>query len=374
MEIDGRTTEWEADEGIFQLNAQQVTEESWSDSKWGVNNDLHQVWVTWDADFLYVAVDAIIWDNNTVLLFDVRPGGMTAMTNLNSWRRNFTFQNQEPDLFLATWDGNTLPQLWDYRGSNQVTRFDATTFRTVATFAQGNRDRAMEAAIPWRYVLGERAERIFSTEIGDSVYRLPSGIDTLKFVNILTAGPDGTGGPDSAPDNLSCHTINSSDAVTIENYAAIPLDLDGDRIPDLGADVRGRLSFFFPPPVPCIRFEIADVQFATGADVRVSMGSILSPEEGRDLEFRMRLSPEVSPSDSLRHLLFSADVFDMRGRRVRSLFNESRRPVTHPGDPALDRWDGRDESGALVPGGIYILRVVIEPDANRFTKAFAVVR
>jgi hypothetical protein len=47
-----------------------------------------------------------------------------------------------------------------------------------------------------------------------------------------------------------------------------------------------------------------------------------------------------------------ADVFDARGRRIRSL---------HEGEtaagPQLLRWDGRGEGGGLVPAGIYWIRV-----------------
>ena len=229
--IDGITDEWQPDESVFQMNTsnpgEPVPEESISDSEWGFFNDLNQIRITWDADFLYVAVDAIIWNNNVILLFDTEPGGMTEMTNLNSWRRNFTFQGLRPDLFVATWDGNTLPQAWFWdEARKEVEKFIPESFSTAASFSQGAQGRALEAAIPWTFVLGDSAERVFSTDIGDSVYVLPDDIRDLKFVAVLTAGGDGTGGPDSAPDNLSGHETDGSAAVTIDNWATIPLDRD----------------------------------------------------------------------------------------------------------------------------------------------------
>ena len=70
----------------------------------------------------------------------------------------------------------------------------------------------------------------------------------------------------------------------------------------------------------------------------------------------------------------TAEIFDLRGEKVRTLYSGQRRVASAPGVPELDCWDGRDERGGLVPGGVYILRLVIEPDADRVTRAFTVVR
>ena len=239
--IDGITDEWELDESLFQTNEETGgLEESLSDSEWGFNNDLNQIRITWDARFLYVGVNAIIYDNNVVILFDTADGGMQEMTNLNSWRRNFVFQGIQPDLFLATWDGNTLPQVWGFVGRNQVSQTDSV--QTVASFSQGNQNRAMEAAIPWRFVLGGDVE----TEPlpgGDSTVVLPEGLESIRVVGVVTAGGDGTGGPDSAPDNLSGHTIDSSVQVTLDNWVEIVIDEDRDQRVDFGANVKSRTSF-----------------------------------------------------------------------------------------------------------------------------------
>ena len=77
MVIDGFSSEFEDDELIFidtekDVNGDGVPEvvpqERTDDSKWGFNNDLNQIKITWDADNLYVAVDGISWDNNIILL------------------------------------------------------------------------------------------------------------------------------------------------------------------------------------------------------------------------------------------------------------------------------------------------------------------
>ena len=37
-------------------------------------------------------------------------------------------------------------------------------------------------------------------------------------------------------------------------------------------------------------------------------------------------------------------------------------------------WDGRDQNGELVPPGIYIMRLVLEPNVSRLTRPVVVVR
>ncbi|GJM45549.1 MAG: hypothetical protein DHS20C21_23910 [Gemmatimonadota bacterium] len=372
--VDGITDEWEPDESLFQLNVSDpgnpVLEESLSDSKWGFQNDINQVRVTWDADFLYVAVDAIIFDNNVILLFDYRPGGMVAMTDISAWRRNFVFQGIQPDLFLATWDGNTLPQVWNVQG-NDATQQDATTFQTVATFSKGTQGRSMEAAIPWPFLLGPGAPFDFSTTYNDSVYTLPPDIHTLKVVAILTAGADGTGGPDSAPDNLQGHDVDGAQRVTVDNWAIIPLDLTSpggggaDGVVDFGADIRERLSFRVPPPIVGVRQEIREISFNA---------PIISPEQGGRLEFEVSLTPEVPASEDFRTVTMTAEVFNLSGNKVKTLYRESVRPASSPRDASVDLWDGRDERGRLVEGGTYLLRLVLEPESQREIKAFSVVR
>ena len=374
IEIDGLTREWAPDESLLQTNDSDPTtpvpEESISDSKWGFNNDVRQIRLSWDARFLYVAVDAIIWDNNVILLMDFKDGGMQEMTELNSWRRNFVFQGIEPDLFLATWDRNTLPQVWAVESSNNVTQKDATSFATAATFSQGTDGRSMEAAIPWTFLLGDSAKPVYSTTYRDSVYVLPAGIRDIRLVAVVTAGADGTGGPDSAPDNTRGHDNSSATQVTIDNWVRVPFDEDGpggvpDDVPDFGANVRNRVSFRVRPPVRSLRQEIADIVFAR---------PLISPEQGGELSFRVRLTPESPPEEDFRLATITSEIYDLRGEKVRTLYRLDSRPASNPQNDALDRWDGRDDGGRFVPGGVYILRVVLEPDADRRTRSFTVLR
>lgn len=373
--IDGVSSEFTPDEALFGINQESGTpEESENDSQWGPFNDLNQVKLTWDAENLYVACDGYIWNNNMILLLDLTGGepdnqGLAAMTDLNSWRRNFDFSEDfSPDLFFATWDGNAAPQIWTYAGPDQVTQVQSTQFLGAATFLQNTPGRAMEAAIPWNVVFAGASSRIVDPVSGAETWAVPEGMTHLRFAAVITAGPDGTGGPDSAPDNFNGHNNDSSVLVLIDNFAVVPIDDSGgiaDGIPDFGIEPRARISFKRRPPIRGIQFELADLELE---------GKIVSPEENRPLRFRLRLDPAPDPRDDFRQVELTARVYDSLGHLVRVLYTDDVRPALQPFDPSEDVWDGRDEAGEPVRGGIYVLSVVSEPGLSRSTRAFGVVR
>ncbi len=398
--IDGNSTDFSReDEFVFgetltdldgDGSLERILQERPDDSRWGFNNDINQIWISWDAENLYVAVDGIAWDNNIILLFDYRNGGLEKMTELNAWRRNFVFSNNFfPDFFMATWDGNTTPQTWRASGANTVTQIDNTLFETVATFAQGAQGRSMEARIPWTVFFPELLVRAYDERTGDSTYVLPNGLDpahTIRFAAVLTAGGDGTGGPDSAPDNFGGHTTEASDLVTVDNYAIVPLDITyylsstgeqslfpdsstvdsvvADGLPDLdGVAVSRRVSFLAAPPLFGVRFTISEI---------VLIRPVVSPEEDLPLEFTFLVDPPSG--DEFRNVDLTAEVYDLQGQLIKTLYRNEQRSIVEYAVPEDDQWDGRDERGEMVPGGIYVLRLVIEPGQNSSNKAFSVIR
>lgn len=406
IRVDGSTSDFTADEAVFGMNATAgLPEESDVDSRWQ-DNDVSQVYITWDADSVYFAGTGVINGNNMILLFDVGnpdPGikaetgadfdGLSRMTDLNSWRRNFVFANGFfPDFFAATWDGNTTPRLLTATGANQVVdEVPATagggsgSFRAAATFQGTQAGRAMEFSIPWWkffcFSSAERLERRFVPELGDTLSVLPSGVRSIRLAGVITAGGDGTGGPDSAPDNLQGHEVDSGVQVTIDNFAILDLDAlnnvtgaaGPDGLPDFNVEPKSRVSFLVPPPVRAMRFEVQDFRFNRPS---------FAPERGERISYSFRLSIPPGLSDleaGYRKVSFSAGIFDARGRLVRRLYgrddsNNPPRPLTQPVIRALDEWDGRDADGRIVDGGIYILRLILEPDQSRLTRAFGVVR
>lgn len=390
IRIDGFTNDFTEDEAVFGVNPEAAAaEEAADDSKWGVNNDLNQIRITWDADNLYLAGEGRTWNNNMVLLVDAIPErGLESMTALNSWRRNFVFdttgaalgQGFAPDFFAATWDGNATPRLIVQLNGNQVDdEVSGQYFTSAATFLQGNTGRAMELAIPWSSVflaqagLGTRDTTVTIGGESQRVRRFTPGT-RLLICGVITAGGDGTSGPDSAPDNLRGH---DSDPVFIDNWAIVEIDRNDDTglgagqpdgVADWGVSPRSRVSFRYRPPVVALRFALHEIALDRPA---------FAPDRGERMRFRMFFEPPLDPTnpvDQQRKVNLTANVFDLRGRFVKNLFVSQQRFALDAVNPELDSWDGRDEKGELVPPGVYVLRTVIEPNLSRATRAFVVVR
>jgi len=397
MVLDGYTSDYAPDERIFSYNTElEEDQEPSNDSVWGVSNDINQIRITWDARYLYLAGEGKIWDNNMILFIDSSPGlGFGAMDSLNSWRRNFSFDTTgsslgngfAPDLFGATWDGNnTGPHLILQEVGQRVRDFQISDgFHSgAATFAQDNSGRAIELAIPWKTVFlgpvgyGTRDTVLSTAGLTDTVSILPQGA-RLKIVGVVTAGADGTGGPDSAPDNTRGHTSNSGDLVYIDNWATIELDRNDDTglgnggpdgVADWGIEPVTRVSFRFAPPVDpvSLRFTIKELKLDRPA---------FRPDQGERIRFATVLDPAPDPSNPFHQigtLRFTANVYDLRGRFIRNLYVNVNRPLLDLTDVAADVWDGRDAQGVPVAAGVYVLRMALEPNISRGIRSFVVVR
>ena len=392
IHVDGRTTDFTDDEKLFGLNPDGSPQEASDDSKWGVNDDIAQIRITWDAKYLYVAGEGRIWGNNMILFIDSVPGrGLARMDSLNSWRRNFFFDAQDsagfaPDLFGATWDQNTTPRLiTQMRGQNVEDDIVGPLFTAAATFDQGNTDRAMEMRIPWRTVflaqagLGTHDTLITVGGVTDTIPLIPRGA-RLRICGVVTGGGDGTGGPDSAPDNTRGLTSDAGVRAVIDNYASVELDRNDDTglggggpdgVADWGVQPITRVSFRYPPPILPRSFCARELSLDR---------PVLLPDLGESARFRFTLDPPPDPGDpnnTARTVSVSAYVYDLAGRLVRVLYVNDSRRVLDPATSAAgirDAWDGRDRNGAIVLPGVYVVRVVTEPGVCRALRSVVVAR
>jgi hypothetical protein len=368
-------SEWSCGESIFGADSSfspPRAQESDIDSRWQ-DNDIAQIRVTWDADSVYAAVDGVINGNNVMVLFDVanpnptfpiREGrvfnGISEMTSLNSWRRNFFFAGGFfPDFFVATWDFNTSPRLLTATGPNTVIdEISGGSFRAAATFQGTQPGRSMEFSLPWARFLETRQI------LGRSVPVLPPGVRFVRIVGVVTGGNDGTGGPDSAPDNLQGHTVDGAAEVIIDNFAILDLDADEDRVPDFFIEPRDQVSYLVNPPV----LAPGEFGFEDFAFDRPSF----SPERGQDLNFRFDIKrPRLE--EELPFFTLSATIYDMKGNLVRRLYDKEQRPLNDPAS-RTGRWDGKNTNGQFVQGGVYIFRLILEPYQIRLNRAVAVAR
>lgn len=245
--IDGYAGDFTGAEAVFGQTGSGRPEEPADDSAWGSSYDVYQIHVSWDRRALYVAVDAILASNNVVLALDARPGvGFADMFGLNSWRRNIGFGNGfMPDVFLATWDFNPSARLLIDLGDGRVEDHSpGVVFTAVSSFENFATGRSMEARIPWSSVFGPFTHDTLVSENGQDVtIALLPEFAVLKFAAFMTAGWDGSGSPDTAPNNLTGCGFGY-DRVIVDNFVLLPLDVDGDRFPDVGAEPHERRSFY----------------------------------------------------------------------------------------------------------------------------------
>ncbi len=341
--IDGSTADYLDDETIFQRRvvpmgdsaAVGALEESTIDSKWGRFNDINNVRITWDARYLYVAVEGYSFNNNIMIFFDTLPlpdgqdPGWTSFSSIEGgWRRAVSFDNGfNPEVFLATWDGNTVPQLWTYTGPNRDSQVATGSFPTAATFSRDLPNRAMEAAIPWDVVFLGKGAWEYSAAYGDSVYVMPSDVTEIRFAAWVTTGGDGGGGPDTAPDNISGTQVDSAVPVVLDNFVRIPIDrLDSsgganpDHVPDFGVPVRVPSAqqtpeeyaayvtdyFFVPPPVRGQALQIDLFEVSPKA---------IAPELGDVLRFRFTVAPPITDENLRRTRRIPFTVAGVRHER-----------------------------------------------------------
>ncbi len=434
ISMDGYTNDFTEDERVFGWNeVYGGPEEASDDSKWGNSNDLNQIRITWDARNLYLAGEGVTWDNNMILFVDSAPEyGLGSMDSLNSWRRNFAFDSSghfdpnnpenalprhqrgfnplagfAPDLFVATWDTNLLPRLVIQDRGQSVRDLQVADgyFSAAASFDKGNTGRAMEVTIPWSTVFlspvgrGQARDSLMTVGgVTDTVTLIPRGA-RLKICGVITAGGDGTGGPDVAPDNTRGCTATAGDAVYVDNYAVVELDKvddsglgarygdgsPGDGVADWGVEPASRVSFRIRPPIPAsvsrsLRFAIKEITLDRPA---------FRPDYGETIHFAIRMDPPPDSSNVFHYVSsvsLTANVYDINGRWIQNLFlGQSHKVLALPGTPqglydterdfyAQCSWDGRDSEGRLVTPGVYVLRTVLEKDLSRATRAFVVVR
>lgn len=395
--IDGSTADYLDDETIFQHTPNGAPEESAIDSQWGRFNDINNIRITWDARYLYVAVEGYSFNNNIMIFFDTLPDrqnpGWTSFSSIEGgWRRSVSFDNGfNPEVFLATWDRNTVPQLWTYTGPNRDSQVPTGSFPTAANFNGDLPDRAMEAAIPWDTVFLGKGTWEYSAEYGDSVYVLPPDVTEIRLAAWVTTASDGGGGPDTAPDNISGTQVDSAVPVVLDNFVRIPLDRRDasgggtpDQVPDFGVPVRVPSTqqtpeeydayvadyFFVPPPVRGQALQIDQFTAAPKA---------IAPELGDVLRFRFTVMPRITDENlrRTRRIKFTARVFDMNGERVRTIYDSyafTPAELEAPDPHAANVFDGLDDDNRPLKAGIYVLQIVLEPDQDQARRGIAVVR
>ena len=321
--IDGLSNEFSSDEYIM-IDSLGNLLESPVDSYWGEYNDVKQIKITWDLSYLYLAVDACSWDNNVMLFIDIyNTYGIEDMSELNAWQRSFRFYNFNPDYFIGTWDTNDSPQFWKIQVGGAREAELISSIESMASFDSGNLNGSMEIKIPWETIY-------FDSD--HSLLEYPS----IKLLSLITSGENLSSSPDCLPDNLGGMTNDGGQMVVLDNYVEIIIDNNQDGVADIGISPQSRSSFpIQKPPVKPTPLDVRKVEFTSN--------KTFSPILDEFVSFSL-ITNRISN--------FTVQIFDLNGKYI----NTAERI-----DSSLNwRWNGKNDSGDIVPFGIYILRFIAD--------------
>ena len=329
--IDGFSDDFTIDEEIL-IDSIGNLLESPADSYWGEYNDVKQIKVTWDASYLYLAVDACSWENNVMLFIDIYDDyGIKDMSEVNAWQRSFKFYNFSPDFLVGTWDTNDIPQFWKVQEGGTMQVEQIPTIETSATFDTGNLAGAMEIKIAWGILKPNNRS-----------------IQHIKLLSVITSGDDYSSGPDCAPDNLGGMANDTGQKVVLDNYAEIIIDADEDGNPDMNIEPQMRTTFYKKPPFEAIPLLIYNVIF--------EYGKTFAPSIEGEINFEL-VSNRASE--------FTVEIFDVNGKFINDAENT---------EPLSWKWNGKNENGNFVPFGIYILRFIADSGEVSHKEAVVVIK
>lgn len=323
------------------------------DSQWGTDNDIRAIAVTWDNYNLYVGVPAVVVSTTLMLFLDVGCGGVDNLHTPGNFRRNIEFSVNTPNVLMRVLRQSVSPELAAVDCNHPVSVADPAEYQGIYV-AQGATDGALEIAVPWDLLPG------FAMVSGG--VEVPIAAQDLRVLAVVAGGP-GMGAGDAAPDPSVVLDGDSTHVAILNNYVQLPLDGDGDGLLDIGVSPRAIATYGV----------MATENVAGILPIRVLLqNQLFAPGNGESLDFVISLNPP----DYQQIVYLTGRIYSSTGELLRNLFDNE--PHLLAGSPLTKSWDGRDNGGQVVPGGIYVLAVSGGPagygSKNTVSASFAVIR
>jgi hypothetical protein len=321
--IDGVLNDYSADEWV--LDASTNPAETDRDSQWGSDNDLTRVALTWDRNFLYIGVEARTFDSFLALFVSNRAGGLATLEDTGEFRR--AIELPFPVNLVALAQPGRIP---DVARADDAHPFGLVDRGAVSVAISGTRTGPVgfEMAVPWSMLTLSRPVRLVAAVTGEV----------------------GTGAGDVAPDGSTPMDADRFARAVLHHYFRIDADVDNDGLADIGISPRtaGSVQPGTTPEQP-----------SDGVDATLSARPrAFAPDRGETTT----ISFSVSAGDP-GQVPASYRVYSLDGERVRTLtpyaFNQNTRSLELV-------WDGRDDAGAIMRGGTYLV-VAQWPDGRAKT-------
>lgn len=258
--LDGRPTEYDGTDLRASFSGA---------SAWGTGNVITNLFVTWDTNYLYLALQGWEDNNKLVILVDVDPGHGTGATTTTNWtgvlpdtiRYNdvgweaYTGAGAagfELDYMIASegWYNNFLRVLYDglgpptsnnvevlFNDGNGASPRGTAVDMVVQADATACELKGMEARIPWRELYNTNLGRFGAVDPGKIV---PTGATLRLFANLHNNDPDASySAPDAIPAQVSPNAHYTNGLLRTDTYLDLAIDQDLDGVPDVaGGDVN----------------------------------------------------------------------------------------------------------------------------------------
>ncbi|MBU1692648.1 MAG: hypothetical protein KKC51_01660, partial [Verrucomicrobia bacterium] len=259
--LDGRPTEYDGADlaGTFV-----------GSNAWGSADGITNLYVTWDATYLYLALQGWESGNKLAVLLDADPGAGTGATTTTNWSRlsppyigfndvgwqasadpgaesfglDFVFASEGyyNDVLRITYDGLQTPDTNNVEnifptGDNGSTPRGTPVDMVVLADGTECRLKGFEARIPWSVLYTN--DRHGTVEAGEVV---PRGAQIRLFANLHNNDTNSAySSPDAIPEQTNAAAGGgwTDGLLTTANYITRDVDVDDDGFPDVaGTDVN----------------------------------------------------------------------------------------------------------------------------------------
>ncbi len=315
IHLDGRLDDYAADEWI--LDATSAFPEHDDDSRWGNDNDVSRVAITWDDARLYLAVDFTAAATGVMVMIGSGPGGIASLDATGDFRRAIDLPFAPNLLLLATPTSDPLAARADV--THAFGLVDRATLPAVVSSSAGA--AGFEAWIPWTLLDVSRPLRVVVVITGDAA----------------------SGAGDAAPDSRAALSQDRYARASLDRWIMLTPDADGDGGADAGVAPRAAASVQ-PGTAPVA--ERGDA----GIDIYVDPGAF-APDRGESAVFTA-----YCPAGPMQDVSGSCIIFAMDGRRIRTFPLSAAGPVAN----MKASWDGRDDGGDACDAGIYLAAFDLE--------------
>jgi hypothetical protein len=320
VRIDGRVTEYTPDEWILDLTTD--FRESDHDSRWGANNDVWRIATTWDENYLYIAIEGSFHDSALMAFLEHAGGGIPDLISAGTIRRNIEFSSVLPNIVIQANRASPDATVAVVSILDPLRYLDRSEY-TSAYFQPVWGPGALEIALPWSQVLPLAGY--------------------VKLLACVTGG-GGTGSGDAAPDPTQLLSANHQALAFLDNAITVPVDANFDGQPDMGVMPRSVASFEFTQTEPVAGDGDVGLRLETNS---------FAPDAGEILRFKVDAAGCAVPTT----VYVSGAVFSVSGERVRALFSDEARVFQEGVEPQWDQWDGRDDRGEIVRGGMFVVLI-----------------